>query len=57
MRSSLTFRLIVLAALLFSLIRVLIVSSAHVGPVEWLVAALLLVVLVVATLQALRRAG
>lgn len=55
MRGSRTLRLIVLAALLFSLIRVVVVHSAHVGPVEWLVVALFLIALVVATLHALRR--
>jgi hypothetical protein len=48
-------RLIVLGALLFSLIRVVIVHSAHVGPFEWLVVGLLVVVLVMALLHALRR--
>jgi hypothetical protein len=56
MRRLLTLRLILLAALLFSLVRVVIVHSAHVGPVEWLVVALLIVALVVAMLRAPRRA-
>jgi hypothetical protein len=50
-------RLILLGALLFSLIRVVIVHSAHVGVLEWLVVGLLVVALVVALLDALRRAA
>jgi hypothetical protein len=56
MRRLLTLRLILLAALLFSLVQVVSVHSAHVGPVEWFVVALLIVTLVVAMLRAPRRA-
>jgi hypothetical protein len=56
MRRLLTLRLILLAALLFSLIRVVIGHSAHVGPIEWLVVGLLVVALLVAMLRAPRRA-
>jgi hypothetical protein len=56
MRGLLTLRLILLAALLFSLVRVVIVRSAHVGPVEWLVVTLLLVALLGAMVRAPRRA-
>jgi hypothetical protein len=55
MRRLLTLRLILLAALLFSLMRVVILHSAHVGPVEWLVVVLLVVALLLAMLRAPRR--
>jgi hypothetical protein len=55
MRRSQTLWLILLGALLFSLIRAVIVHSAHVGPLEWLVVGLLVVVLVMALLHSLRR--
>jgi hypothetical protein len=55
MRRLFTLRLILLAALLLSLIRVVAVHSAHVGPVEWLVVGLLVVALLVAMLRAPRR--
>jgi hypothetical protein len=56
MRRLLTLRLILTAALLFSLIRVVIVHSAHVGAAEWFVVVVLVVALVVAMLRAPRRA-
>jgi hypothetical protein len=56
MRRLLTLRRVLLAALLFSLIRVVIVHSAHVGPVEWLVVGVLVVALLLAILRAPRRA-
>jgi hypothetical protein len=56
MRGRLTIRFCLLAALLFSLVRVVIVRAAHVGPVEWLVVGLLVVALVLAMAHAPRRA-
>jgi hypothetical protein len=55
MRSRLTLRLVLIAALLFSLVRVAIVHAAHVGMAEWLVVTALIVVLVVAMLRSPRR--
>jgi len=52
-----TLRLILLAALLFSLVRVVIVHSAHVGPVEWVIAFALAVALLAAMLAQPRRAA
>jgi hypothetical protein len=51
----LTLRLVLLAALLFSLVRVVIVHSAHVGPFEWLVVGLLVIALLAAMVRAPRR--
>jgi len=45
MRSWLTLRVILLVAVLFSLVRVLVVHSAHVGAVEWLVSGVLIAAL------------
>ena len=56
MRRLLTIRFCLLAALLFSLVRVVVVRAAHVGPLEWLVVGLLVVALVVAMVHAPRRA-
>jgi hypothetical protein len=56
MRGLLTLRVVLLAALLFALVRVVIVHSAHVGPVEWLVVIVLVVGLLAAMVRAPRRA-
>lgn len=48
MRRIITLRLILLAALLYALVRTVIVHSAHVGPVEWLVVVVLAVALLAA---------
>jgi hypothetical protein len=57
MRRALTLRLVLLAALLFTLVRVVIVHSAHAGPIEWLAVAVLVVALLAASVAHPRRAG
>jgi hypothetical protein len=52
----LTFRLVLLAALLFALVRVVIVHSAHAGPIEWVVVVVLAAALAAAMLAETRRA-
>jgi hypothetical protein len=57
MRSFITLPLVLLAALLFSLVRTVIVHSAHVGPIEWVVVCLLVLALVLAIVHSSRRAA
>jgi hypothetical protein len=52
-----TLRLVLLAALLLALVRVVVVRSAHVGPVEWVVVVALAATLVAALVAHLRRAA
>ena len=52
-----TIRLVLLAALLFSLVRVVIVHSAHVGLLEWIVSAVIAVALVASLVATPRHAG
>jgi hypothetical protein len=55
MRRVLTLRVILLVALLFSLVRVVVSHSAHLGPVEWLIVVLILYALLAALLRSPRR--
>ena len=52
----LTLRSIILAALLLTLVRAVVVHSGHLGPGEWIVAGVLIVALLAAVLRIPRRA-
>jgi len=54
-RRVLTLRVTLLVALLFSLVRVVVGHSAHLGPVEWLLVVLVFYGLLAALLRSPRR--
>lgn len=51
-----TFRVVLLVAMLFSLVKAVVTHAPHLGPLEWVVSVLLVLVLVAAIIPVPRRA-